>query len=109
MTKLFGNFIKSKLLKNNGNENNNEMKHNQKFLRGEIKSYGDSKGLDRWIELAYTEWAEDLNDHLIQIEGYFSFFLYFFYFNLNEVSCFIRLSLHLFLFLILCIILFVRS
>lgn len=53
------------------------MNNSQDIVRGEIKAYGDSKGLDRWIELAYTEWAEDLNDHLIQIEGYFSFFYIF--------------------------------
>lgn len=78
MTKSFGNSIKSNLFKNNENENNDKMKNNQNIVRGELKAYGDSKGLDRWIELAYTEWAEDLNDHLIQIEGYYFVFLNFF-------------------------------
>jgi hypothetical protein len=96
VTKAFGTSIKTNILKNNENyinEKINENKddkisYNQNIIHGVITLYGDSKGLDRWIELAYTEWAVDMNDHLIQIEGNFSYFFNQLGFNITDLSIF---------------------
>jgi hypothetical protein len=97
VTKAFGTSIKAEVSKNNEkhinekiNENNDDkMSYNRNIIHGVITPYGDSKGLDRWIELAYTEWAEDMNDHLIQIEGNFCYFSKFLCFNITDFLIFL--------------------
>jgi hypothetical protein len=36
----------------------------------EVTPSRSSQGFDNWLELAYTEWSEDENDHLRQLQGF---------------------------------------